>query len=392
MAQVFLSPAPGPAELEFLFGDTDPTRMYGAFAAGGHVVATYRSFATTTAVPGAEVVATSAVSAVTVAPTHRRQGLLTRMIELDLTASVERGDPLALLVAAEWPIYGRYGFGPAVDRAAYELDLRTARFRDGGTGGSGAVELVSAADALEHVRAVHDRARRSCPGSIERSDVRLRRILGLMPEGSRDPWQGQVALVRGADGQVEGYACWQTKGDWDGMRPRGTVVVDELVATSPAAGARLWRFLAEIDLVVTLTADMRPAVEPLAHLLVDGRQLRQTRREDFAWARLLDVPVALTARRYPGTGRVVLEVVDPQGWAAGRWALEADADGATCRRTTQSADLTLPVQTLSAAYLGGTRLRTLAQAGLLDEHTPGALGRADGLLGPLEPPWALTLF
>jgi predicted acetyltransferase len=176
------------------------------------------------------------------------------------------------------------------------------------------------------------------------------------------------------------------------MRPRGTVVVDELLATSPAATARLWRFVAEIDLVVTLTADMRSAVDPLAHLLVDGRQLRQVRREDFVWARLLDVPAALTARRYPATGRVVLEVVDPQGWAAGRWALEVDAGGATCRRTTESAELTLPVQTLSAAYLGGTRLRTLAAAGLLDEHATGALDRADALLGPLEQPWALTFF
>ena len=35
---------------------------------------------------------------------------------------------------------------------------------------------------------------------------------------------------------------------------------------------------------------------------------------------------------------------------------------------------------LGAAYLGGTRLRTLAAAGLVDEHRAGAVDAADRLL------------
>ena len=35
------------------------------------------------------------------------------MMSQDLAAAKERGDVVATLIAAEYPIYGRYGFGPA---------------------------------------------------------------------------------------------------------------------------------------------------------------------------------------------------------------------------------------------------------------------------------------
>src|SRR5205807_506491 len=83
--------------------------------------ATFRSFATPLTVPGGEVAA-DAITNITVSPTHRRRRLLSTMIEADLAAAAERGDPVAILVASEWPIYGRYGFGPAADIADYEVD------------------------------------------------------------------------------------------------------------------------------------------------------------------------------------------------------------------------------------------------------------------------------
>jgi predicted acetyltransferase len=110
-------------------------------------------------------------------------------------------------------------------------------------------------------------------------------------------------------------------------------------------------------------------------------------RWDRLWLRPLDVPAALTGRGYRTPGRTVLEVVDPGGYAAGRFALDAGPDGAECRPSTLSADLTVPAAVLGAAYLGGTRLRTLAGAGLVDEHRPGAVAAADRLLAGDQVPF-----
>ena len=51
----------------------------------------------------------------------------------------------------------------------------------------------------------------------------------------------------------------------------------------------------------------------------------------------LDVPAALTARAYTGTGGLVLEVVDSVLGRGGRFALDTTSSGATCEATTASA-------------------------------------------------------
>ena len=43
------------------------------------------------------------------------------MLDQSLRAARERGDPLSILIAAEWPIYGRFGYAPAVLSADYVL-------------------------------------------------------------------------------------------------------------------------------------------------------------------------------------------------------------------------------------------------------------------------------
>ncbi|HEY8239615.1 MAG TPA: GNAT family N-acetyltransferase, partial [Candidatus Limnocylindrales bacterium] len=62
----------------------DLTRALAAFEDGA-IVGTYRSFPVQLTVPGGVRIPVSGVSAVSVRPTHRRQGLLTRMITEDLS-------------------------------------------------------------------------------------------------------------------------------------------------------------------------------------------------------------------------------------------------------------------------------------------------------------------
>lgn len=385
MSTAFLQPPSEDAAratfwLEEMRPDLD--RAWGAFD-GDLAVGTLRTVPFELTVPGGGTVPADGVTAVTVAPTHRRRGLLTGLIGASLRAAVERGDPVSILIASEYRIYGRYGFGPAAEDATWEVDRSAA----GAPPPAGTVETVELTGLRELAPAVYDRARRQRPGGLSRPPVRYDRDFGLIhPEGQQPEWTGRAVVHRDRTGAVDGYLRWHADGSWEGMRPTGTLHVDELVSASPEAYADLWRFALGVDLVATVRAENRRVDEPLPWLLADARAARPVQRWDRLWLRLLDVPAALTGRGYASAGRAVLEVVDPGGPAAGRFALDAGPDGADCRATTASADVTLPATALAAAYLGGTRLATLAEAGLLDEHRAGGVVAADRLLaGDLVP-------
>ena len=386
----FHQPEPKPDEArardEHFAAEMDWSRSFGAFD-GGRVVATFRSFATELTVPGGSVVA-DAITNVTVAPTHRRRGILSTLMRDDLAAAAGRGEAVAILVASEWPIYGRYGFGPAVDIVEFEVDARAARFA---VPGAGDVAMVTPEELRKAAPAIYDAHRRATPGAIERSGTWWDRRLGLVAGFDAEPTRRYV-LARDADGAPSGLLVYAVEGNWDAWRPNGTLTVEELFGVDAAASARLWRVAAEVDLVVRVVADQRGADDPLPLWLTDARAVRQRYRTDFQWVRVLDVPAALAARRYGCEGSLVLEVEDALGHAAGRFALEGGPDGAECSPSTAPADLVLRVEALGAAYHGGASLAALAAAGWVREERPDALARADAMFGWLARPWCATLF
>lgn len=114
---------PGDVALRAAAGELG--RVQGAFdSETGGCVGTFRSFTQELTVPGGATVTASAVTNVSVLPTHRRQGLLTRMMAAEFAAATARGDVLSTLIAAEYPIYGRYGYGPAVYVAEWRSTYR----------------------------------------------------------------------------------------------------------------------------------------------------------------------------------------------------------------------------------------------------------------------------
>src|SRR3954462_10263924 len=112
--------------------DTDFSRLHGAFD-DGRVVATFRSYGTELTVPGCAVRA-DAVTNVTVAPSHRRRGLLSSLMNADLAGAGARGGAVAILGASEWPIYARHAFVPAAYIVKYGSDTTPAVFVQRGDG------------------------------------------------------------------------------------------------------------------------------------------------------------------------------------------------------------------------------------------------------------------
>lgn len=91
--------------------------------AGGAFVGTFRSYDLDLTLPGGAAVPVHGITGVSVAATHRRRGLLSRMMNGDLAAARERGSVAAVLIASEYPIYGRFGFGPATRMAGLTVDV-----------------------------------------------------------------------------------------------------------------------------------------------------------------------------------------------------------------------------------------------------------------------------
>lgn len=376
---------------------TDAARMTGAWLTDARVgdaklpVATYASFDKTLNV-GAGTVPLRMITDITVAPTHRRRGLLRRLITEDLQDAVDRGVPLAALTVSEGSIYGRFGFGVATHSTKVEVET-TSRFAlrepAGEPAAEGRVELAEPEQAWPAVTSVFDRFHVTTRGSVERPLFYRRILTGTFSWSSMGPdHQLRAAVHLDAAGEPDGYALYRHAG-YD-VEPRTVDLVD-LIALTPAAYLRLWRFLADIDLVRRIRWSHAPAADPLEWALVEPRVRTVTGVGDMLWVRVLDVPVALAARPWSADGELVLEVDDAQGHAAGRWLVETSGGKASVTATDRASDVRLAADTLGSLYLGGVPVRTLAEAARLagdDAAIARLAAMADG--GPA--PYCLTGF
>jgi predicted acetyltransferase len=352
---------------------------------GGELVGTAGAFSFRMTVPGGSALPVAGVTMVSVQPTHRRRGVLTAMMRAQLDDIRGRGESVAVLTASEPPIYGRFGYGIASRQMHGSVD--TARVVFAAPPGTDRVRLrlAPAAAVREECEAVYARLVPGRPGMLARQPG-WDELLVLDPPANREGAGELLCVLAEADDGIRGYARYAVTPRWDHAGPDGVVGVRAAEALDPAAYAALWRYLAAIDLTATVTFRNRPADDPLVHLASDVRRCRLGWR-DGLHLRLVDVGAALAARTYACPVDVVLDVEDTFcPWNSGRWRLTGDTKGASCARTTDPADLALPVRDLGAAYLGGPSLHALAGAGTVRELRTGALAEAaTALRGGVEP-------
>ncbi|WP_326766891.1 GNAT family N-acetyltransferase [Streptomyces sp. NBC_01591] len=383
-------------EAERRLPHTDLIRAQGAFD-GGRCVATFRSFAQELTVVGGATVPADAICNVTVSPTHRRRGLLSRMMATDLAAAKERGDVVATLIAAEYPIYGRYGFGPAAWTTEWEIDVPRAGLDPRWSGPSaqdgGRIDLVSGADVRKLGPALHERLRARQHGVIDR-DARWWEVntgeVELGPGSWTEPY---YAVYSNAAGEAEGLIAYRADNKWgDAKQPLNGATVLGQIAVTPAAERTLWHFVCSIDWITTVRSGYRAPDDLLPLLLPDPRAARIVTQADWLWVRVLDVVRALEARTYAVPGTLTLDIHDTTGLTTGRYRLEASASAATCTPTTADADLALDVRELGTLYLGDESPSRLAALGHIEELTPGAVAVAEGMFRAGRRAWCPDLF
>ncbi|HWJ54525.1 MAG TPA: sterol carrier protein domain-containing protein, partial [Propionibacteriaceae bacterium] len=153
------------------------------------------------------------------------------------------------------------------------------------------------------------------------------------------------------------------------------VALHSLDAANAPAYASLWRFLLGLDLVRSFSWHDAPMDEPLRLLVTDPRAIK-AELTDGTYARLVDVPAALMARRYAAEIDVVIEVTDPMLAQNDRiFRLQGGPDGAEVKPSRRRPDVSMNVRELGAIYLGGVSPASLRQAGLVTEQTSGSVRR-----------------
>ncbi|WP_030323265.1 GNAT family N-acetyltransferase [Streptomyces flavochromogenes] len=381
-------PVVSEAEVADRLPHVDLARTLGAYDRG-RTVATFRSFRQEVSTVGGGSLTADAITQVTVSPTHRRRGLLSRMMGADLAAAKERGDAVATLIAAEYPIYGRYGFGAASWCAEWSVDVRRAGLdprRSGRPEEGGRIDLTDADEIRKVGPEVYARLGGVRAGVTDRNargwDVGTG--LGVQSEPWREPY---YALYRAESGAIEGFVAYTADDKWDDAKqPMNTATVRDLIAVTPAAERALWHYLCSVDWISTVRSGYRAPDDPLPLLLPDPRAAKLLTYADMLWVRVLDVVRVLESRTYPVTDGLVLDLRDGDGFAGGRYRIDASPDGASCVRTDESADLAFDIAELGVLAFGDESAVRLGRLGRVEELTAGAAARADLLFRtPLRP-------
>ena len=133
------------------------------------------SWALQMTLPGGRSVPTGGVTWVSVAVTHRRQGVLTQLMQAIHDDIDARGEPLAALTASEGGIYERFGYGIASRRRVVSIDRRRAVLAEAFRPPPGTVRLVDPASSLAEIRGTWDRYRTTRAGEIDRDERGTRR-------------------------------------------------------------------------------------------------------------------------------------------------------------------------------------------------------------------------
>ena len=389
-------PTPEAMDDELTLAETD--RQVAAVD-GGQVVGTAGAYTFELTVPGGAQVPVAGVTVVGVLATHRRQGALRSMMAYQLDDVSARGEPVAVLLASEASIYGRFGYGVATRIAKVAVDT---------TGGlpllsepvaGGRLRLVDPGEHSSIASPVYDRVRRHRIGELSRPDVWWT-VLQRDREKWRDDASARFCVVHEDDaGTVDGYCWYRVKeGEHDDGVARSEVRIWDLAAETPEVEVALLQYLSSIDLTRSITTWTRPVDDPWPYRLVDRRRYKVKLVHDHLYVRVLDVPAALSARTYEAPGTLTLAVDDPfRPSAGGRFRLEVGDEGkAICERVGDDADgdadVRLGATALGSLYLGDVAPSLLATAGRLSATDDHALHLADRILPTLRKPYCISEF
>jgi predicted acetyltransferase len=366
-------------------GELDRTRI--AFE-NGRIVGVSRTYTFELTMPGGALLPAAAVSWVSVQPTHRRRGILTRMMAAMHDDARDRKEPAAILTASESSIYGRFGYGVAAWNLRLGADRVHIRFapRDDD---AGCMRLVDREEAKRALPEIYDRTRLTRAGMVTRPSFWWDQVY----------WDFFIARTKAcffaihadADGRDDGYVVYGISAEGAPGSSKRELTIIDMQAESSTTWIELWRYVFGVDLVDRVGTVLSPVDDPLRHVVLDSRRVEVGAVNDHLWLAPLDPATVLAARSYTVPGRVVITTHLPDGRVQ-TVAVEATEAGTSCEPVDEPADLTCDSTVLGMCALGGNRWSELANAGRVEVGRPEALARADAMFLTSPAPALLSFF
>ncbi len=367
-------------ELAFYRITLEFDRAWAAFD-GKAIVGCAAAYSFRLVIPGGEVPA-AGVTAVGVLPSHRRRGILRKLLHVIEEDCRARGEPVAILTASEGAIYQRFGYGLASLKTTVEIPRGQVGLEIAADE-SGTLRMLDKDEATQILPPIYERA--IVPGFFRRSDDWWSTLLDDSTWRRAGAGPRQIVLHE-VDGAPDGYVMYRIRPEWDHLGSKSRLDVGEVIATTPRSELALWKFLLSADLVATVRYRNAPVDSPLLLQVSEPRRLAAT-IGDGIWLQFIDLQAALAARSYAREDSIVLEVADDLPGNSGRWRLDTGGDRVKIKKTEKPAEIALAARDLATLYLGGFNGTDLVRANRARELVPGSAAKLDGLFATPRDPW-----
>ncbi len=234
---------------------------------------------------GGVTLPTAGIAGVTVAAEHRGRGALTPLFDTMLRAAKDRGAVLSTLFPTASRIYRRFGYEVVAELAT--VSVPTATLASTRPTPSTTTRRATEAD-VPAVRAVYE------AWALEQNGPLTRRGPSF-PATAADYLAGFTGVTVAEDSTgIVGYVSW---GRGPGYGDSARLAVTDLVARTPEAHRALLAVLGSFA-SVTPTTRIDTSGDDLARLFIPSLHWQVEHASPYM-LKVLDVPLALSARRYP---------------------------------------------------------------------------------------------
>ena len=343
----------------------------------------------TLSVPGG-IVKAGGIIDVVVYPTHRRQGIMSKIMKKQLNEILQKDEPIAFLYSADSGTYGRFGFGLATLQESWEIQRHDTKFRKTliDFDSVGNIEMVSSEEISNLMPEIFELAWNQRPGMIKRERSRWNR-LKLEMERKDIPGISSYALFK-KNGKYEGYINYRL--NLNSTATDGDLIINEIISTTDEAHLNLLNFCMNIDGVNKITSKSRPIDDPITWVLEDPRKLSR-KIEDQLHLRILDVPNALVSRKYNVDGEITIlvqdNILDSNNT---KFILKKSGNIVKCEKTNLPHDIKIDIRELGSLYLGGTSWLNLWKSKLIETNSLEKLHLADQMFNTIASPWCADYF